>query len=138
MCIRRLRQTHAPVELRVHRGLRRLRPAGMVRRLRIGLRDNRRRHRRRRHRRAAPAGCWDRADTQQTAGPGPHRPAHLSAQPARLTRPTTWRSTVTTQIIARPAATPRSKKAVSYTHLRAHETDSYLVCRLLLEKKKKT
>ena len=29
-------------------------------------------------------------------------------------------------------------KAVSYTHLRAHETDSYLVCRLLLEKKKNT
>ena len=28
------------------------------------------------------------------------------------------------------------KEAVSYTHLRAHETDSYLVCRLLLEKKK--
>src|SRR5665647_2977341 len=28
--------------------------------------------------------------------------------------------------------------AVSYTHLRDHETDSYLVCRLLLEKKKKT
>src|SRR5665647_2295199 len=28
------------------------------------------------------------------------------------------------------------KYAVSYTHLRAHETDSYLVCRLLLEKKK--
>src|SRR5664279_6068730 len=26
---------------------------------------------------------------------------------------------------------------VSYTHLRAHETESYLVCRLLLEKKKK-
>ena len=25
---------------------------------------------------------------------------------------------------------------VSYTHLRAHETDSYLVCRLLLEKKR--
>src|SRR5665647_3841204 len=25
---------------------------------------------------------------------------------------------------------------VSYTHLRAHETDSYLVCRLLLENKK--
>ena len=28
-------------------------------------------------------------------------------------------------------------KPVSYTHLRAHETDSYLVCRLLLEKKMK-
>ena len=31
----------------------------------------------------------------------------------------------------------RWAKPVSYTHLRAHETDSYLVCRLLLEKKKK-
>ena len=30
-----------------------------------------------------------------------------------------------------------SSITVSYTHLRAHETDSYLVCRLLLEKKKK-
>ena len=29
-------------------------------------------------------------------------------------------------------------ETVSYTHLRAHETDSYLVCRLLLEKKKNT
>src|SRR5680860_1741561 len=28
-----------------------------------------------------------------------------------------------------------TRTAVSYTHLRAHETDSYLVCRLLLEKK---
>ena len=27
-----------------------------------------------------------------------------------------------------------SVEAVSYSHLRAHETDSYLVCRLLLEK----
>ena len=32
---------------------------------------------------------------------------------------------------------PVFSEAVSYTHLRAHETDSYLVCRLLLEKKKK-
>ena len=32
----------------------------------------------------------------------------------------------------------RITDTVSYTHLRAHETDSYLVCRLLLEKKKKT
>eukprot|EP00658_Telonema_sp_P-2_P007578 TRINITY_DN12833_c0_g1_i2.p1 TRINITY_DN12833_c0_g1~~TRINITY_DN12833_c0_g1_i2.p1 ORF type:complete len:116 (+),score=24.58 TRINITY_DN12833_c0_g1_i2:285-632(+) len=28
--------------------------------------------------------------------------------------------------------------AVSYTHLRAHETPEHLVCRLLLEKKKQT
>src|SRR5680860_1747380 len=32
---------------------------------------------------------------------------------------------------------PDGLDTVSYTHLRAHETDSYLVCRLLLEKKKK-
>src|SRR5665647_3825109 len=36
-------------------------------------------------------------------------------------------------IVNQPAA---NIKSVSYTHLRAHETDSYLVCRLLLEKKK--
>src|SRR5664279_4434499 len=35
----------------------------------------------------------------------------------------------------RPAPQGRGYRAVSYTHLRAHETDSYLVCRLLLEKK---
>ena len=29
-----------------------------------------------------------------------------------------------------------TKEAVSYTHLRAHETSLHLVCRLLLEKKK--
>src|SRR5665647_3706178 len=34
------------------------------------------------------------------------------------------------------ARTRAALQAVSYTHLRAHETDSYLVCRLLLEKKK--
>ena len=33
------------------------------------------------------------------------------------------------------AAAAASLTSVSYTHLRAHETDSYLVCRLLLEKK---
>ena len=33
--------------------------------------------------------------------------------------------------------TGMSPKAVSYTHLRAHETGRNLVCRLLLEKKKK-
>ena len=30
-----------------------------------------------------------------------------------------------------------AERPVSYTHLRAHETGAYLVCRLLLEKKKK-
>ena len=31
---------------------------------------------------------------------------------------------------------PANSVSVSYTHLQAHETDSSLVCRLLLEKKK--
>src|SRR5680860_1314544 len=34
------------------------------------------------------------------------------------------------------SSSPTSRAHLSYTHLRAHETDSYLVCRLLLEKKK--
>ena len=32
------------------------------------------------------------------------------------------------------SAARKLSEPVSYTHLRAHETDSYLVCRLLLEK----
>ncbi|VTU47351.1 putative aldose 1-epimerase [Lactobacillus rhamnosus GG] [Lacticaseibacillus rhamnosus] len=39
--------------------------------------------------------------------------------------------------ISRHGAELTSIKAVSYTHLRAHETEADLVCRLLLEKKKK-
>ena len=35
-----------------------------------------------------------------------------------------------------PVDTGRTETAVSYTHLRAHETRHDLVCRLLLEKKK--
>eukprot|EP00658_Telonema_sp_P-2_P032588 TRINITY_DN2408_c0_g1_i5.p2 TRINITY_DN2408_c0_g1~~TRINITY_DN2408_c0_g1_i5.p2 ORF type:complete len:414 (-),score=67.78 TRINITY_DN2408_c0_g1_i5:103-1344(-) len=36
-----------------------------------------------------------------------------------------------------PEPNGETKEAVSYTHLRAHETPEHLVCRLLLEKKKK-
>eukprot|EP00658_Telonema_sp_P-2_P075927 TRINITY_DN6577_c0_g1_i3.p1 TRINITY_DN6577_c0_g1~~TRINITY_DN6577_c0_g1_i3.p1 ORF type:complete len:199 (-),score=24.34 TRINITY_DN6577_c0_g1_i3:70-666(-) len=36
-----------------------------------------------------------------------------------------------------PECLLRTKLTVSYTHLRAHETPEHLVCRLLLEKKKK-
>src|SRR5674536_168885 len=36
-----------------------------------------------------------------------------------------------------PHARPAARRPVSYTHLRAHETPEHLVCRLLLEKKKK-
>eukprot|EP00658_Telonema_sp_P-2_P010047 TRINITY_DN13769_c0_g1_i1.p1 TRINITY_DN13769_c0_g1~~TRINITY_DN13769_c0_g1_i1.p1 ORF type:complete len:135 (+),score=15.82 TRINITY_DN13769_c0_g1_i1:95-499(+) len=37
----------------------------------------------------------------------------------------------------RRVASKQSVRPVSYTHLRAHETPEHLVCRLLLEKKKK-
>src|SRR5665647_2472968 len=40
------------------------------------------------------------------------------------------------RILLLPLTAAVSSITVSYTHLRAHETDSYLVCRLLLEKKK--
>ena len=36
----------------------------------------------------------------------------------------------------RESLNSRADEAVSYTHLRAHETKANLVCRLLLEKKK--
>ena len=39
-------------------------------------------------------------------------------------------------IVHRKGATPAGKDAVSYTHLRAHETVLDIVCRLLLDKKK--
>src|SRR5665647_2685453 len=39
-------------------------------------------------------------------------------------------------LLAAGVRVERCHDPVSYTHLRAHETDSYLVCRLLLEKKK--
>src|SRR5450759_203642 len=41
-------------------------------------------------------------------------------------------------ICGRTLSGVRSYRPVSYTHLRAHETRHDLVCRLLLEKKKKT
>ena len=43
--------------------------------------------------------------------------------------------TYTLYYISREGKILYAIRAVSYTHLRAHETDSYLVCRLLLEKK---
>src|SRR5674536_382513 len=39
-------------------------------------------------------------------------------------------------IVEHRSRVERRERAVSYTHLRAHETPEHLVCRLLLEKKK--
>src|SRR5664279_5995066 len=46
------------------------------------------------------------------------------------------RCALITLYMRNPSAFSSASRPVSYTHLRAHETDSYLVCRLLLEKKK--
>src|SRR5678815_6055920 len=45
-------------------------------------------------------------------------------------------NTSTGEITCQKIYSMSGDKAVSYTHLRAHETPEHLVCRLLLEKKK--
>ena len=47
-------------------------------------------------------------------------------------------TSLTYDVNGAPQAVATRMKPVSYTHLRAHETVLDLVCRLLLEKKKKT
>src|SRR5665647_3865735 len=71
------------------------------------------------------------------------RSAHCIGRRASLCEWTLWRPySAQPQVDAELGALKTASKqpsvqtAVSYTHLRAHETDSYLVCRLLLEKKK--
>src|SRR5680860_1238611 len=51
-----------------------------------------------------------------------------------LTRPPVWIPNEPTLNHYRTVMETKGWAALSYTHLRAHETDSYLVCRLLLEK----
>src|SRR5665647_1235856 len=43
-------------------------------------------------------------------------------------RPPSWRSSVARRRQSDSISAPVSSRSVSYTHLRAHETDSYLVC----------
>src|SRR5680860_1690134 len=66
----------------------------------------------------APCACADSRN-----GPNCRTLQHLSATRCIRER---WGGGCT-------SATVMTPRAVSYTHLRAHETDSYLVCRLLLE-----
>src|SRR5665647_3979375 len=98
----------------------------------------------------AATGCGSRTGTASTASwpgsspaaPGTSQPG--SVRPARppcaAGAPNGWPPGCSTNSSKKPSpATTGSSPLdpVSYTHLRAHETDSYLVCRLLLEKKKK-
>src|SRR5450759_5845173 len=63
-------------------------------------------------------------------------PAESAVQPSEVSTVTRLTRTMTINIPVVSAAMD-TVTAVSYTHLRAHETRHDLVCRLLLEKKKK-
>eukprot|EP00658_Telonema_sp_P-2_P038594 TRINITY_DN27651_c0_g1_i2.p1 TRINITY_DN27651_c0_g1~~TRINITY_DN27651_c0_g1_i2.p1 ORF type:complete len:105 (-),score=22.74 TRINITY_DN27651_c0_g1_i2:83-397(-) len=58
----------------------------------------------------------------------------VCSRSVRLLEPCCWFGVATDT----PNSIPATTAAVSYTHLRAHETPEHLVCRLLLEKKKIT
>src|SRR5665647_585238 len=73
--------------------------------------------------------------TPSAPPPTPAIPAAPSAPPAPLEFPLSWLLEFAPPPIQYRAAIEVARLPVSYTHLRAHETDSYLVCRLLLEKK---
>eukprot|EP00658_Telonema_sp_P-2_P026991 TRINITY_DN20950_c0_g1_i1.p1 TRINITY_DN20950_c0_g1~~TRINITY_DN20950_c0_g1_i1.p1 ORF type:complete len:101 (+),score=17.64 TRINITY_DN20950_c0_g1_i1:98-400(+) len=73
--------------------------------------------------RSGVSTLFDPISTASTfRGPLARRPSIV--EPLGITTPSCWLS-------CSPTA------SVSYTHLRAHETPEHLVCRLLLEKKKK-
>src|SRR5450756_862513 len=62
----------------------------------------------------------------------------VSRAPLWLTKPTVPGAEIPAANVAlRPVGGRMTPRPVSYTHLRAHETRHDLVCRLLLEKKKK-
>src|SRR5664279_6208382 len=90
----------------------------------------------RRARRAARPrpGRRDPRCSGQPLGAGNTPPPSLED---RTDTPPTTPSTPSFPRTPTPTTTTSGPCPVSYTHLRAHETDSYLVCRLLLEKKKK-
>src|SRR5678815_416456 len=66
----------------------------------------------------------------------PETPSTRACPPSDPSVPTSRATRVTSDANERSWSTI-VLMAVSYTHLRAHETPEHLVCRLLLEKKKK-
>src|SRR5665647_3725275 len=98
-----------------------------------------------RRRPPSPSAKWSprRAGSSSPSGPCPNNStprAKTRASGATASNPTAQGrgSRTTTPLPNLPGrGCSRSTGSVSYTHLRAHETDSYLVCRLLLEKKNK-
>src|SRR5680860_1633893 len=62
-------------------------------------------------------------------------PSDIRALVCRLDNGILLRVQPPTEFVPLPRGNSHCLPPVSYTHLRAHETDSYLVCRLLPEKK---
>src|SRR5665647_1529074 len=100
------------------------------------------------HRRRVPRGAHADPDGGPAAGVLGRVAQQVRGDLAHLLaigpsdRARTWRVLDPDERPLLPAEPPHGKDLVehlavpvSYTHLRAHETDSYLVCRLLLEKK---
>src|SRR5665647_3058807 len=92
-----------------------------------------------------PAVCSDAvgsSDTVPAALPHPDKKtAAVSAITSVRPRPTTFPCSMPATLAKHSRRTSRRRRGgrcpvtislISYTHLRAHETDSYLVCRLLL------
>src|SRR5450756_2667637 len=69
---------------------------------------------------------------------GAGMPTSMACTAAPIVTPRLYRVSTHSAGTRRAKHAGHSPTAVSYTHLRAHETRHDLVCRLLLEKKKKT
>src|SRR5664279_2047390 len=87
-------------------------------------------------RKCVEIGSWWPVHGFYLASSQSRRDAPLRADWPRSITPSNWRSGIVHNNKPGSKWKERFGPAVSYTHLRAHETDSYLVCRLLLEKKK--
>eukprot|EP00658_Telonema_sp_P-2_P068075 TRINITY_DN57001_c0_g1_i1.p2 TRINITY_DN57001_c0_g1~~TRINITY_DN57001_c0_g1_i1.p2 ORF type:complete len:106 (-),score=10.54 TRINITY_DN57001_c0_g1_i1:18-335(-) len=70
-------------------------------------------------------------------GFAPHGHTYIVWSPLQCPR-TFLDTTLPLGLLYRSVFDRPGNRAVSYTHLRAHETPEHLVCRLLLEKKKNT
>src|SRR5678810_968423 len=84
-------------------------------------------------------GAGIQADLKTFAAHGVYGTSAITAVTAQNTRGVNgWEAVSTELVIAQIEAVgvDFAPAAVSYTHLRAHETGRNLVCRLLLEKKK--
>src|SRR5450756_2795358 len=82
---------------------------------------------------AAPSGHWQSSQASGSAARWARRRPTLAGR----TRSARKRALMGPREPSRQATSRTFFNPVSYTHLRAHETRHDLVCRLLLEKKKK-